>query len=266
MGQDCILRAGFQPAPGGLPTRRTQRVPLPICPTILAKLLASGKVCGIGQSCQQPPSKELLPRPFDFRCLRGRLFFSATTPHQRQVPLPYGPAARERFAFGRLFRVVRESSQPESPAESRRQPRLAAPQPSAYSLLRLPQPLAAKTWSWNPVARALMHHAQGAMHASPLRGYEGVGAGHARPGTRVHGCRPEARPGQRAPRGPKQMRIESVWRRGGGHAFRVAVSQRIVRNQALDLLPRRIGAGLLQHTELTDGPGRPVHGDHLAEE
>jgi hypothetical protein len=41
VGQDCILRAGFQPAlvglftsdSGGLPTRRTQRVPLQTCPT-----------------------------------------------------------------------------------------------------------------------------------------------------------------------------------------------------------------------------------------
>jgi hypothetical protein len=41
VGQDGILRAGWQPAlvglftsdSGGLPTRRTQRVPLPTCPT-----------------------------------------------------------------------------------------------------------------------------------------------------------------------------------------------------------------------------------------
>ena len=61
VGQDCILRAGFRPALGGLPTRRTQGVPRPICPTILAKFQASGKVCGIGHSC--------LPRRDSSRCL-----------------------------------------------------------------------------------------------------------------------------------------------------------------------------------------------------
>jgi hypothetical protein len=57
VGQDCILRAGFQPAlvglftsdSGGLPTRRTQRVPLQTCPTVLAGFQVPGKVCGIGR-------------------------------------------------------------------------------------------------------------------------------------------------------------------------------------------------------------------------
>ena len=47
VGQDGILHTGWQPAPGGLPTRRR----MPICPTILAKFQASGKICGIGQEC-----------------------------------------------------------------------------------------------------------------------------------------------------------------------------------------------------------------------
>jgi hypothetical protein len=49
VGQDCILRAGLQPAlvrlftsdSGGLPTR----------PTVLAGFQVLGKVCGIGQEC-----------------------------------------------------------------------------------------------------------------------------------------------------------------------------------------------------------------------
>ena len=36
---------------GGLPTRRTQRVPLQTCPTVLAGCQVLGKVCGIGHSC-----------------------------------------------------------------------------------------------------------------------------------------------------------------------------------------------------------------------
>jgi hypothetical protein len=57
VGQDCILRAGFQPAlvglfasdSGGLPTRWTQRVPLQTRPTVLAGFQVLGKVCGIGR-------------------------------------------------------------------------------------------------------------------------------------------------------------------------------------------------------------------------
>jgi hypothetical protein len=55
VGQDCILRAGFQPAlvvlftsdSGGLATRWNQRVPLQTCPTILAEFQVLGKVSGI---------------------------------------------------------------------------------------------------------------------------------------------------------------------------------------------------------------------------
>ena len=55
MGQDCILRTGFQPVlaglftsdSGGLPTRRR----LQTCPTVLAGFRVLGKVCGIGQDC-----------------------------------------------------------------------------------------------------------------------------------------------------------------------------------------------------------------------
>jgi hypothetical protein len=51
VGQDCILRAGFQPAlvglftsdSGGLPTRRR----LQTCPTVLVGFQVLGKVCGI---------------------------------------------------------------------------------------------------------------------------------------------------------------------------------------------------------------------------
>jgi hypothetical protein len=57
VGQDCILRAGFQPVlvglftsdSGGLPTRRTQRVPLQTCPAVLAEFQVLEKVCGIGR-------------------------------------------------------------------------------------------------------------------------------------------------------------------------------------------------------------------------
>ena len=59
VGQDCILRAGFQPAlvgrftgdPGGLPNRQTQRVPLPTCPTTSVEFPFLGKLSGIGHSC-----------------------------------------------------------------------------------------------------------------------------------------------------------------------------------------------------------------------
>jgi addiction module HigA family antidote len=65
VGQDCILRAGFQPAlvglstsdSGGLPTRRTQRVPLQTCPTVLAGFQVPGKVCGIERF--RPPTDSL---------------------------------------------------------------------------------------------------------------------------------------------------------------------------------------------------------------
>ena len=59
VGQDCILRAGFQPAlvglftgdPGGLPNRQTQRVPLPTCPATSVEFPFLGKLSGIGHSC-----------------------------------------------------------------------------------------------------------------------------------------------------------------------------------------------------------------------
>jgi hypothetical protein len=55
VGQDCILRAGWQPAPGafvpavpgGLPTRRR----FPTCPTTSAEFPFLGKLSGIGHSC-----------------------------------------------------------------------------------------------------------------------------------------------------------------------------------------------------------------------
>jgi hypothetical protein len=49
VGQDCILRAGFQPALAGLFT--IDSAGLPTCPTVLAGFQVPGKACGIGHSC-----------------------------------------------------------------------------------------------------------------------------------------------------------------------------------------------------------------------
>jgi hypothetical protein len=65
VGQDGILRAGCQPAlvglftsdSGGLPTRRTQRVLLPTCPTVLAAYQVLGKVCGIAPLARGRPPR-----------------------------------------------------------------------------------------------------------------------------------------------------------------------------------------------------------------
>ena len=68
VGQDCILRVGFQPALDGLPTRRTQRVPLPICPTILARQscrphTSAAHVSWALQAGYAPPLRRALPAP-----------------------------------------------------------------------------------------------------------------------------------------------------------------------------------------------------------
>src|ERR1035441_3066475 len=67
VGQDGILRAGWQPAPAGLftggPDGLTTRRRLPTCPTTSAEYPLLGKLSGIGHSC--------LPRPHSSGRLPG---------------------------------------------------------------------------------------------------------------------------------------------------------------------------------------------------
>jgi hypothetical protein len=81
VGQDGILRAGWQPAlvglftgdPGGLPTRRR----LPTCPTTSVEFLFLGKLSGIGHPCRQSGTprhaalfQRLRPRSPSLRAMR----------------------------------------------------------------------------------------------------------------------------------------------------------------------------------------------------
>jgi hypothetical protein len=58
VGQDCILRAGFQPALVGLFTSDSGG--LPTCPTVLAGFQVLEKVCGIGHECLRH-DEQLMP-------------------------------------------------------------------------------------------------------------------------------------------------------------------------------------------------------------
>src|ERR1017187_8144851 len=97
VGQNGILRAGWQPAPadlftrgsGGLPTRRR----LPTCPTTSAEFPFVGKLSGIGQDClpHQPKAQHLNGVPLDSPRRHSKTQ-SPSVPEPQRHSIPDRPA------------------------------------------------------------------------------------------------------------------------------------------------------------------------------